>query len=113
MGKRRFEYHQQCDRFRKTEQGEADWQEMMRNATPVSQQAFEGVCDPEELLDEGETLEDFVEGSGDPEAGFFQSTIRNHRVLFVQVSGFEFIFTPSGSPLPTGPGHQNTRHPEP
>lgn len=102
--KMRFKYHNQCDRFRQTDQGEADWQEMMKNAKPVEQQAFEAVCDPDDMLDEGESLSDFLASSSDPDAGFYQSTIRNHRVLFLQVSGFEFIYTPAGGPLPEGMG---------
>lgn len=80
---------------------------MMRNATPVSRSVFESVCDPESMLDEGETLLDFMGQSGDPDAMCYQSSIRDHVVLFVQVSGFEFIFTPGGAPLPEGPARSH------
>lgn len=101
---RRFRYHNQCDRFRREAGGETDWQEMMSNAKPVSMRAFETVCNPEDMLDDGESLEEFVEGSADGSAGFYQSTIRNHQVLFLQTAGFEFIYTLSGGPIPKSPG---------
>lgn len=94
----------QCDRFRQDAQGESDWQEMMNKAQRVSIDQFEAVCDPESLLDEGETLEDFMACSSDPSSGFYVSSIRNHRVLFCQSEGFEFIFTPGGKKLPDSPG---------
>lgn len=80
---------------------------MMVNAKSVSLEALESQCDPEAMLDEGETLVDFLEGSGDPEAGCYVSEIRGHRVLFVQSSGFEFIFTAGGQPLPDKPRQES------
>lgn len=75
----------------------------MAKAKPVSLEALEGQCDAELMLDEGETLADFMEASGDPDSGCYVSEIRGHRVLFVQSAGFEFIFTAGGKPLPDRP----------
>lgn len=110
MTAKKYGFHDQCDRFRRAG-GEADWQEMMSNAKPVSLAAFESQSDCELMLDEGETLAEFLEGSSDPDAGCYVSEIRGHRVLFVQSAGFEFIFTAGGKPLPdhslaaNRPGH--------
>lgn len=104
MSRLRYEYHTQCDRFRQNEQGESDWQEMMRNARKIPMSQFEAVCNPEGILDEGETLDDFVSCSSDPDSDFYVSSIRDHRVLFYQSAGFEFIFTPGGQALPNSPG---------
>ena len=84
-------YFMQCDRMRMKPNGEAIWREMMKKRRTVEQSTFERNVDPKDLLDEDETLSDFI--AGDPEAVFYKSDVRGIKVWFIQMAGFEFIFT--------------------
>lgn len=101
MSAKKYSYFEQCDRFRRTPQGERDWQEMMANAKPIRFEVLAKHCDAEALLDDGETLEEYVSCNDDTE--FFISDIRGHRLMFIQSAGFEFIFTIGGKPIPETP----------
>jgi hypothetical protein len=91
----KFHFFNQCDRWRiRYLKGEDHWQEMMKNKIPVSQSLFEISTIAEDLLDEDESLSDFV--SSDPEHGFYISSVNSEPVFFIQHSGFEFIFTENG-----------------
>lgn len=90
-----FLYFNQCDRWRtRYEKGEEHWQEMMANKKPLSLDAFLLLADPSELLDEGETVSEFV--ADDPEHGFYISKANQQTLLFLYHAGFEFIFTHDG-----------------
>jgi len=90
-----FDYFNQCDRWRtRYEDGEQNWQEMMKKKRPVSLEAFLLMADVSQLLDEDETLSDFV--ADDPEHGFYISEANSKPVLFIAHAGFEFIFTSNG-----------------
>lgn len=86
----KFAYLGQCDRLRETAEGDSKWQAMMAEKKPISMREFEEACDVAILLDEGETLKQFVKG--DPDAGFYSSHWGSQRCMFVQTAGFEFIF---------------------
>jgi hypothetical protein len=85
---------EQCDRLRmQYTNGEAVWQEMIQNARRISLEELAAAVDPSRLLDEDETLEDFI--ADDPDAGFYASSVQGEPVYFVEARAFEFLF---GSP---------------
>jgi len=87
----KMKYLGQCDRLRKkSTQNEANWQEMMKQKKPISMGTFKSKADYKAILDEDETLKDFV--AGDPDAGFFQSVWGNKKCVFLRTAGFEFIW---------------------
>lgn len=86
-----YHYLGQCDRLRTLPGGEEGWQEMMKNHLKVSEEEFLSHCDPrEELLDEEETLEDFI--AADPTSYFAKSTFMGKPCYFIGTHGFEFLF---------------------
>lgn len=84
-----YTYHNQCDRFRRTEQGESDWHEMMGNKSIVDNGYFLSVCDWSSFSDD-ETLDQFT--ADDPDSACYSSKFRDTSCYFVQTAGFEFIF---------------------
>ncbi len=87
----KMKYLGQCDRLRKQgPKNEANWQEMMKQKKPISMSTFKSKADYKAILDEDETLKDFI--AGDPEAGFFQSVWGNKKCVFLRTAGFEFIW---------------------
>lgn len=83
-----------ADKLRKTLDGEMIWSTHMAMAHPVTLNEFQQSCDSSRLLDEDETLEDFVES--DTDHGFYRCDTPNGSVYFIQESGFEFFFTADG-----------------
>lgn len=83
-------YFGQCDRLRRKPGGEEAWQGMMRNKRKVSMSTFLRKVDVSDILEDGETVEDFV--ADDPDSAFYESDWNGRRVWFLQTSGFEFIF---------------------
>jgi len=80
-----------CDRLRRTEEGEDFWQEMMRTRKKVSEREFLRKVDIDDVLDEGETWEEYAENAsrqGDP-IKFYKS---KDGTYFFQTAGFEFIW---------------------
>jgi len=88
--KEKLKYCGQCNQLRQTLEGERCWQQMIYLREPISMEEFEAACEIETLMDEDETLEDFI--IGDSEAGFYKSLWGNQPCIFIQSSGFEFIF---------------------
>lgn len=86
----KFKFFDQCDRFRCNLRREEQWQEMMRRKRRVRQSEFERNVDPSAILDDDETLDDWMASSGDGQ--FFRSQIGDETVYFIQAAGFEFIF---------------------
>lgn len=86
-----------CDRLRLAG-NEGKWQKMMRLAQPISMEQFRIMCDVAQILDEDETLEDYVEAhfDADPDSGFYKSFWGNQPCMFLQTHGFEFIFVNLG-----------------
>ncbi len=92
-----FTYFEQCNRFRTNfPQGEDLWQEMMAKKEKIEPSVFETACDTSGMLDEDETLEEFMFAS-DPEAACYKSIVRGTEIYFVQCCGFEFIYTSTGT----------------
>lgn len=88
-------YATQCDRLRRSPEGEQTWIALVSRAEAISQEEFEKACNLSDLLNDGETLEDFV--SPDPQHTFYK--VRDdagHDVHFIQHSGFEFFFAEEG-----------------
>lgn len=83
-----------ADRLRKNLAGEMIWSTHMDMAHPVTLNEFQESCDLSRLLDEDETIADFVES--DPDHGFYHCDTPNGSVYFIQQSGFEFFFTADG-----------------
>lgn len=63
---------------------------MIAQATPIGASEFKRLCRLETLLDEDETLEEFM--ADDETAGLYKSVWGGGSCLFIQTSGFEFIF---------------------
>lgn len=80
-----------CDRLRMAG-GEELWQHMMLHRQPISIDRFATECRLETLLEDDETLEDFI--ASDPESGFYSSVWGEQPCRFIQTCGFEFIFIP-------------------
>lgn len=88
----RTKFRGACDRFRKTQQGEDTWQEMMATCKEICESEFIGECDIRDILDEDETWEEYMynaEGQGDP-IRFYKS--EETGLYFFQTAGFEFIW---------------------
>ena len=78
---------------RRTAEGENFWQDMMTFRTEISQAEFEASVIVSDMLDEGETFDDFTETAereGDP-CRFFKTGC----VFHIAQAGFEWIFKPN------------------
>ena len=80
-------YIGQCDRVRRTPEGEELWQNMMKNAKKISEKEFLKHADVKILLDDDETWEMFKSYHSDLE--FYKS----NNLYFIQTCGFEFIWS--------------------
>lgn len=93
-GKAQLPYLGQCDRVRRQgAHAEAFWHEMMLNKQPTTMRELEAACNVSAILDEGESLWDFVDKN---DHGFFKSKVNGQPVWFVSSAGFEFIFAEKG-----------------
>lgn len=79
-----------CDRVRKNEENDLKWHEMMKNASPVTMEEFLSQCDMSDVLDEGETVENYLNIHTDIE--FFKSNFGVSDCYFFKTAGFEFIW---------------------
>ena len=80
-----------CDRFRKTQEGENNWQQMIRTKKQITEQLFLKLCNVKEVLDEGELWQEYKDNAikqGDP-IKYYKSS---NGLYFFQTAGFEFIF---------------------
>lgn len=85
------EYIHSCDRVRKTPEGELFWQYMMTTSTSVSEEEFLANVNIDNLLEEGETWNDYkmvAVMEGIP-LEFFSSEDGSY---FFQQGDFEFIW---------------------
>lgn len=90
--KEKMAYCKSCDRFRRTEEGEKFWQEMMASRKEISEKSFLSRVDVSGLLDPGETWNDYIENARmQDDVKFYES---KNGAIFLQTAGFEFIFTP-------------------
>jgi len=76
-----------CDRVRKLPGGEEFWQKMMKHKEEISEDEFLEAVNPEDVLDPGETWEEYQ--SGHTDIKFFKSIDDTY---FFQTAGFEFIW---------------------
>ena len=67
---------------------------MMKRKVKIDAESFLSLTNTEDLLDEDETVYDFV--ADDPDHGFYVSTVNSKPVTFIAHAGFEFIFTEDG-----------------
>lgn len=87
-------YAIQCDKLQRLDQGELIWATLMNKAERIALDEFEDACDLSGLLEEGETLEDFI--GSDEYSGAYRVRLGSQTTYFIQTSGFEFFFTESG-----------------
>jgi hypothetical protein len=74
---------------------------MMHLAQPTSRARFLRDADLSQLLDQGESAEEWL--SGHPDARFFSSAWDGTAALFLQTAGFELIFVRQRRPNPIDP----------
>jgi len=89
MGKLKF--LGSCDRYRQTDKGEMEWQEMMKTRQQISESAFLSKININDVLDEGESWKEYkntAKMQGDP-IKFYKS---KNKKYFFQTAGFEFIW---------------------
>ncbi len=88
-------YATQCDRLRSNPEGDQTWIALISRAAVVDRTELESAVDLSGLLDEGETLDDFV--SQDPNHRFYKSHDgEGNSIYFIAHSGFEFFFGEDG-----------------
>lgn len=85
-----YSYLGQCDRVRINSENENNWQQMMSLKQPISKEEFLSVIDPFSILDEDETIEEFLFNCSD--VGIFKSVWGNNPCYFIACNGFEFIW---------------------
>ena len=85
-----YNYIGQCDKLRHDMLGEEKWKNMMAQYKKVSKEELEANCNLQVLLDEDESLDDFV--ADDPTAYFAKSVWGNKPCYYIMTHGFEFIF---------------------
>ena len=96
MAENKLQYALSCDRLRVNDEGDLIWHTLMEKAERITFEEFEDVCDLGGLLDEGETLGEYV--SIDDWAGAYKVETDGEPVVFMQRAGFEFFFTHDGLP---------------
>lgn len=84
-----------CDKLRCDFEGEAVWQTLMAKAERIPIEQFETIGDLNDILEDGETLDDFT--AIDDWAGAYLVE-GPERIAFIQRAGFEWIFTVDGKP---------------
>lgn len=83
-------YIGQCDRIRRTTEGEDFWQELMKNKKIISKNNFLSKINPSNILDDDESIDDFIVSDKD---SYFAKSIVNKKIYyFIGTSGFEFIW---------------------
>lgn len=82
-------YFGQCDYLRRAGY-EYHWQQMMSHRVPITMEQFESEVDLSVLLEENESLLDFI--AGDSTSQFFESVWGHRKCMFIQTHGFEFVF---------------------
>jgi len=76
-----------CDRLRRTPGGEDKWQEMMKSRREISELEFLKHVDPQPLLDDDETWEQYKQEHQE-DIAYYESEYE----YFIQTHGFEFIW---------------------
>ena len=94
----KMKYIGQCDKLRKEPGGEEAWQDMMSSKKQIPLSKLKSNTEYKKILDEDESLEDYVAGWDD--AKIYESKWDGRPAMFIQIGGFEFIFaeqTPKSS----------------
>ncbi len=91
-----YRYIGQCDRLRRLPGGEELWQVMMSARRPIGIKEFLHSCDMTPICEEGETPEQMVADwmREDTSTAAYFSQWGDKPCMFIQTSGFEFIFSP-------------------
>jgi len=82
-----------CSHLRVNSDGENLWRSLMNSKEEISKEEFENSVEKqaiEALLDEGETIEDFM--ISDLTSYFAKSIVNNQTYYFIGTCGFEFFF---------------------
>jgi len=83
-------YIGQCDVIRRSEEGESFWQTLMNQAEKISKEDFLSNINPDNILEDDETVDDFI--AADPDSYFAKSIVNNNLYYFIGTHGFEFIW---------------------
>ena len=89
------QYLGQCDQLRfQNPENEDKWQDMMRLKKKISFTRFLNSVDMSEMLDDDVTPKDYIKDCirEDDETGSYISKWGEDTCMFLQTSGFEFIF---------------------
>ena len=84
-------YIGQCDKIRRTAEGEAFWREMISNAKTISEALFLEHADVSDILDDDETWEQYKTGCSD-DTSYHCSVVGGFDIVFFKTCGFEFIW---------------------
>jgi len=90
MENNKYNYIGQCDKLRLNGY-EDNWQNMMKQKIKITKNYFKKHTNYKIILDDDETLDNLKNYY--PDIIFFKSLWANKPCLFIQHSGFEFIFT--------------------
>ena len=96
MTDNKLQYALSCNRLRVNDEGDQVWHSLVAKAERIHFDEFSEVCDLGGLLEDGETLDDYI--SVDPWAGAYKVETDAEPVVFMQRAGFEFFFTHDGLP---------------
>lgn len=96
MTDNKLQYALSCNRLRVNDEGDQIWQSLVAKAERIQFDEFSEFCDLSGLLEDGETLDDYI--SVDPWAGAYKVETDDEPVVFIQRAGFEFFFTHDGLP---------------
>jgi len=87
---KKFKYFGQCNEVRCDKTEENNWQNMIKKHKKVFKEEFEKNCDINVILDEDETLNEFI--TADPSSYFAKSFWGDKKCYYLMTHGFEFIF---------------------
>ncbi len=87
---KKFKYLGQCDNLRCDAPGEDNWNKMIQNRQIVDISEFKKMCNYEILVEDNETLEEYI--SDGPDSYFAKSIWGERPCYYLMTKGFEFIF---------------------
>ena len=83
-------YIGQCDRIRKTPEGDALWHKLIENEIRITKEEFLSNVDVRDILDEDDTIENFT--GTDKNTYYVKSIVDGVVYFFLMTYGFEFIW---------------------
>ncbi len=87
---KKFQYLGQCNNLRCENFGEDNWKKMIENKQLVNISEFKSMCNYEVLIEDDETLEEFISDCHD--SYFAKSIWGKNPCYYLMTKGFEFIF---------------------